>query len=94
MTQFIQHLRRDFVNAPIAAWLWSILFVLVLSAVGPNMKDHSAERAQYDTLEAAERFSNAARRECGENAAWVDLGGSVVQCYDHRGNKTRRAKLS
>lgn len=81
-------------------WLLALALVALLAGVGPAIDDHSAERAQADSLqdsikaEAAQaRFAKAAQAICGDNAAWLDLGGGAVQCLTHRGRKTIVAQV-
>lgn len=73
----------------------------LLGWFGPSIDDHSTERAQADALadaiktEAAdERFEKAARKACGENAAWkhADRPGSII-CMTKRGYVTKKGSL-
>ena len=67
-------------------WLAAVLVALVMSTAylldGP-----SEHEARVDTVE--ERI----QRLCGENAAWKLLGDGSVQCFTHRGFKTRKVTL-
>lgn len=62
------------------------LIALVLSAAylldGPSEHD-----ARVDTAE--ERI----QKMCGENAGWKMLDDNSIQCYTHRGAKTRKVTL-
>ena len=67
-------------------WVVAALVALVMSAAylldGPS--DH---QAQVDTTE--ERI----QKMCGENAGWKLLDDGSIQCYTHRGFKTRKVAL-
>ncbi len=84
----------------------NLLLALVLALIlatsfhldGPT--DHSAERAQADSLDdalktEAARVKQAKRiaKVCGINAAFVELGDGQVQCMTHRGHKTMIAQV-
>lgn len=97
---------------PISDWALAVVISLALSGVigavlfaavhfgSALIADHSAERAQADSLqdaiqaEAAQaRFAKAAQAICGPNAAWADVGAGVVQCTTKRGFKTQIARV-
>ena len=67
-------------------WLAAGLVALVLSAAylldGPSEHD-----ARVDTVE------EKIQRLCGENAGWRLLSDNAVQCFTHRGAKTRKVTL-
>ena len=67
-------------------WLAAGLIALVMSAAylldGP-----SEHEARVDTVE------EKIQKLCGENAGWKLLGDGSVQCYTHRGFKTRKVTL-
>jgi hypothetical protein len=67
-------------------WLAAALVASVLSAAylldGP-----SENEARIDTAE------ELIQKMCGENAAWKMLDDGSVQCYTHRGLKTRKVTL-
>jgi len=67
-------------------WLAAGLVALVMSAAylldGPSEHD-----AKVDTTE------ELIQKMCGENAAWKLLEDGSVQCYTHRGAKTRKVQL-
>lgn len=67
-------------------WVAAALIALVLSAAylldGPSEHD-----ARVDTAE--ERI----QKMCGENAGWKMLDDNSIQCYTHRGAKTRKVTL-
>jgi hypothetical protein len=67
-------------------WVAAGLIALVMSTAylldGPSEHD-----ARVDTVE--ERI----QKLCGENAAWKLLADGSVQCFTHRGFKTRKVQL-
>ena len=67
-------------------WLAAGLVALVMSAAylldGPSEHD-----ARVDTAE------EKIQRLCGENSAWKLLENGSIQCYTHRGFKTRKVAL-
>ena len=67
-------------------WVAAGLIALVMSAAylldGP-----SEHEAQIDTVE------EKIQKLCGENAGWKLLEDGSVQCYTHRGFKTRKVTL-
>lgn len=67
-------------------WLAAALMALVLSAAylldGP-----SEHEARVDTVE------EKIQRLCGENAGWRLLADGAVQCFTHRGQKTKKVTL-
>ena len=67
-------------------WLAAGLIALVMSTAylldGP-----SEHEARVDTVE--EKIQNL----CGENAGWKMLADGSVQCYTHRGFKTKKVQL-
>jgi len=67
-------------------WLAAGLVALVMSAAylldGP-----SEHEAQVDTVE------EKIQRMCGENAGWKMLDDKSIQCFTHRGHKTKKVTL-
>ena len=67
-------------------WLAAVLIALVMSAAylldGPSEHD-----ARVDTAE------EKIQKLCGENAAWKLLADGSIQCFTHRGQKTRKVTL-
>jgi len=67
-------------------WLAAALMAIVMSAAylldGP-----SEHEARIDTAE------ELIQKMCGENAAWKLLDNGSIQCYTHRGAKTRKVAL-
>jgi len=67
-------------------WVAAVLVALVMSAAylldGPSEHD-----ARVDTVE------EKIQRLCGENAAWKLLADGSVQCFTHRGHKTKKVTL-
>jgi len=67
-------------------WLAAGLVALVMSAAylldGP-----SEHEAQVDTVE------EKIQRMCGENAGWKMLDDKSIQCFTHRGHKTKKVQL-
>ncbi len=67
-------------------WVAAALIALVMSAAylldGPSEHD-----ARVDTAE------EKIQKLCGENAAWKLLADGSVQCFTHRGFKTRKVQL-
>ena len=68
------------------SWVAAALVAIVMCTAylldGP-----SEHEARVDTKE------DLIQRLCGENAAWKLLEDGSVQCYTHRGAKTRRVTL-
>ena len=67
-------------------WLAAGLIALVMSAAylldGP-----SEHEARVDTTE------EKIQRMCGENAGWKMLDDKSIQCFTHRGHKTKKVQL-
>jgi len=67
-------------------WLAAGLMALVMSAAylldGP-----SEHEALVDTTE------EKIQRMCGENAGWKMLEDKSIQCFTHRGHKTKKVTL-
>ena len=67
-------------------WVAAALVALVMSTAylldGP-----SEDEARIDTVE------EKIQRLCGENAGWKMLADGSVQCYTHRGHKTKKVTL-
>jgi len=67
-------------------WLAAGLVALVMSAAylldGP-----SEHEARVDTTE------EKIQRMCGENAGWKMLDDKSIQCFTHRGHKTKKVQL-
>ena len=67
-------------------WLAAVLVALVMSTAylldGP-----SEHEARVDTVE------EKIQKLCRENAGWKLLGDGSVQCFTHRGFKTRKVTL-
>lgn len=67
-------------------WLAAGLIALVMSAAylldGP-----SEHEARIDTVE------EKIQRMCGENAGWKMLEDKSIQCFTHRGHKTKKVQL-
>jgi len=67
-------------------WVAAGLIALAMSTAylldGPSEHD-----ARVDTAE--ERI----QKMCGENAGWKMLDDNSIQCYTHRGAKTRKVTL-
>jgi len=67
-------------------WVAAALIALVMSAAylldGPSEHD-----ARVDTKE------ELIQKLCGENAAWKLLADGSIQCFTHRGFKTRKVQL-
>jgi len=67
-------------------WVAAALVALVMSTAylldGPSEHD-----ARVDTVE------EKIQRMCGENAGWKMLADGSVQCFTHRGHKTKKVTL-
>jgi len=67
-------------------WLAAGLVALVMSAAylldGPSEHD-----ARVDTAE------EKIQKMCGENAGWKMLDDKLIQCFTHRGHKTKKVTL-
>lgn len=90
------NLRQEFTNAPVAAFLWATLFVILLSYVGPAIDDHSEESGAAKDAIAQQRqqvrIERLARFVCGDNAGY-QIEGNTLQCFNHRGKKTVTAEV-
>lgn len=65
----------------------TLLAAFTLGAFGPALDAAPAVKpaTEHDRMRAA------ARSMCGsENAAWEEVAPGVVQCFTHRGAKTKR----
>ena len=67
-------------------WVAAVLVALVMSAAylldGP-----SEHEARVDTTE------EKIQKLCGENAGWKLLDDGSIQCFTHRGFKTKKVQL-
>lgn len=67
-------------------WVAAVLVAAVMSAAylldGPSEHD-----ARVDTAE------EKIQKLCGENAGWKMLDDGSVQCFTHRGFKTKKVQL-
>ena len=69
-----------------AAIVLSLLLAFTLGAFGPTL-----DVAPTPKPTAHDRMRSAAQKMCGsENAAWQEVAPGVVQCFTHRGAKTKR----
>lgn len=79
------------------AGAWTLVAVCVaflLSALGPNLDAHDAEKARpHREPSPRERFERAAQAICGDNAAWEEVAPGQIQCFTHRGHKTALVRL-
>ena len=53
----------------------------------------AAYRAARTEQERQQRFEAAVQAMCGENAGWKLLDDGSIQCFPHRGFKTRKVQL-
>ena len=53
----------------------------------------AAYKAAKTEQERQARFEAAAQQLCGENAGWRLLADGNVQCFTHRGFKTKKVQL-
>ena len=72
-------------------WLQAVALTLLaafaLGAFGPALDAAPAVKPAT----AHDRMRAAAQQMCGsENAAWEEVAPGVVQCFTHRGAKTKR----
>ena len=90
------NLRQEFTNAPVAAFLWATLFVILLSYVGPAIDDHSDENGAaaeaIDQQRQQVRIERLARFVCGDNTAY-QIEGNTLQCFTHKGKKMVTAEV-
>lgn len=69
-----------------AAIVLSLLAAFTLGAFGPSLDAAPQAPTAHDRMRAA------AQQMCGsENAAWEEVSPGVVQCFTHRGAKTKRS---
>jgi len=83
-------------------WLAAALIALVLgtshyldwpSEFEAAQDAAAAYRAARTEQERQQRFEAAAQAMCGENAAWKLLDDGSIQCFTHRGFKTKKVTL-
>ena len=83
-------------------WLAAALVALVLgtshyldwpSEIEAAQDAIAAYKAAKTDQERQQRFEAAAQQMCGENAGWRLLADNVVQCFTHRGHKTKKVQL-
>ena len=83
-------------------WLAATLIALVLgtshyldwpSEFEAAQDAAAAYRDARTEQERQARFEAAAQAMCGENAAWKLLADGSVQCFTHRGFKTKKVTL-
>ena len=64
----------------------TLLLAFALGAFGPSLDAAQQAPTAHDRMRAA------AQAMCGsENAAWEEVAPGVVQCFTHRGAKTKRS---
>ncbi len=65
----------------------TLLLAFALGAFGPALDAAPAVKPATEH----DRMRSAAQAMCGsENAAWEEVAPGVVQCFTHRGAKTKR----
>ena len=83
-------------------WLAAALVALVLatshyldwpSEIEAAQDAVAAYKAAKTDQERQQRFEAAAQQMCGENAGWRLLADGAVQCFTHRGHKTKKVML-
>ncbi len=68
-----------------AAIVLSLVLAFTLGAFGPSLD------AAPQAPTAHDRMRSAAQKMCGsENAAWQEVAPGQIQCFTHRGAKTKR----
>ena len=70
--------------------IWNLLaaaLVAIAMSTAYLLDGPSEHEARVDTKE------ELIQKLCGENAGWKMLEDGTVQCYTHRGAKTRRVTL-
>ena len=68
-----------------SAIVLSLVLAFTLGAFGPSLDAAPQAPTAHDRMRAA------AQQMCGsENAAWEEVAPGVVQCFTHRGAKTKR----
>ena len=53
----------------------------------------AAYKAAKTDQERQQRFEAAVQQLCGENAGWKMLDDKSIQCFTHRGHKTKKVTL-
>ena len=83
-------------------WLAAGLVALVLgtshyldwpSEIEATQDAVAAYKTAKTEQERQARFEAAAQQLCGENAGWRLLADKTVQCFTHRGHKTKKVTL-
>lgn len=83
-------------------WVAAMLVALVLgtshyldwpSEIQAAQDVVAAYKAAKTEQERQQRFEAAAQQMCGENAGWRLLADGAVQCFTHRGQKTKKVTL-
>ena len=83
-------------------WVAAMLVALVLgtshyldwpSEIEAAQDAVAAYKAAKTEQERQARFEAAAQQMCGENAGWRLLADGAVQCFTHRGQKTKKVTL-
>lgn len=83
-------------SAAVKVWLTAAVLVIWGASFGQWLDDYDTAKRTAETVEdigQAQRFARGAQAMCGENAAWEDLGGGVVQCFTHKSHKTMVASI-
>jgi hypothetical protein len=63
----------------------TLIAAFALGAFGPSLD------AAPQATTAHDRMRSAAQKMCGsENAAWEEVAPGQIQCFTHRGAKTKR----
>lgn len=70
-----------------------LFFVLCLGFLGPAIDDNSHEHAEALDLQRQQRIDFAASKVCGTNAGFEWIDETTIQCYTHKGRKTRKVEL-
>lgn len=97
----MKNLLEEFNNPPMKVWAVTTALV-VLFAVVPstsfhlddNSVEHSAAKDAIAQQQREQRFANAGKAMCGDNAAWVTVDENTIQCLTHKGRKTIQAKVT
>lgn len=89
--------------ASLPAWAAAIALaaaICVLPGLLDGPSDHATQTAIEQDLQDAikteaqtARFTRAAGHLCGENAGWVLVDATTMQCVDKHGRKTNRVQL-
>lgn len=91
------------INHRLPNWALAAMICMALASLYrlDTPTEHQTTRATAQSVQDAQRaaqrnarFERAARRMCGDNAAWVLIADTEIQCRTQRGIGTRSFKVA